>query len=53
MPKVQDPAEEMKSFSYCGCAFPLVKEGRSWDWQAAKSIFNGDIIANKDLQPWQ
>lgn len=53
MPKVQDPAEEMKSCSYCGCASPLVKEGRSWDWQAAKSIFNGDIITDNNLQPRQ
>lgn len=53
MPKVQDPAEEMESFSYCGCTSPLAKEGRSWDWQAAKSIFSGDIITNNDLQPRQ
>lgn len=53
MPKAQDPAEEIKWFSYHGCASPLVKEFRTWDWQATKSIFNGDTITNNDLQSQQ
>lgn len=48
--KIQDPAEGTKKFSCCGCASPLVKESRSCDWQAAKYIFNDDIITNNDLQ---
>lgn len=51
--KIQDPAEGTKKFSCCSCASPLVKEGRSCDWRAAKSIFGGDIITNNDIQPQQ
>lgn len=53
MQKIQDPAEETQKFSCCGCASPLIKEGRNCDWQAAKSIFGGDIIASNDHQPQQ